>query len=350
MEIKGYGFENEFNHSYSIELRKIIRKLSENSRASISEISKFAGISRKTASEKINRLQEAAGMAYTLSLNQRKLGFNSPHLVLVKFKEEPDWEEIKKILSKYYIPQVAFSVKGTYSMAVYANALSSREYAHWDKSMQILLSDYGVEWKASEVVHRQLGYFPIRNEALSLINIKAKYKSLLLALNSNSRISFQELSKLTGMHFNTVAYNMGKLQSMGYIEEFTISMQPQKSVSIIPFFAKYNPMHGYEADSSEARKAFMEDDKYSFFNRYVLCVPLIGSYDFFTMGVFDNYKKGYENDVLYHQNVFRKHNVKMEYGEVQELLLGRLPLRSVDVQKEYKMLRWNPDSVPSGGE
>jgi hypothetical protein len=44
-------------------------------------------------------------------------------------------------------------------MAVYANALSSREYAHWDKSMQILLSDYGVEWKASEVVHRQLGYF-----------------------------------------------------------------------------------------------------------------------------------------------------------------------------------------------
>lgn len=338
-----YEIESRFNKEYSLVSRRIIRMLSQNSRVSITNIAAQMNLSRPTAKLRLASVQKALGIRYTLELDERSMGFASPYLISVKFTKKPDYGKIKELLQRSYIPQIAFSTEGSYDMIIYANAFSTSEYAHWDKGMRILLGEYGANWRPSEVVHRQLGFFPIRNEAIDRARIAEKYKPLLKLLNENSKLSFQSLSKALGMHFNTVKYNYNKLVELGYVKRPTITMDLTKGVSFMTFFSNYTPVNGYESSSATARLAFMSDDDTSLINRYLICAPLIGSYDFFTMGAFDSYNAAYKADILYHKRAFSKHNVKIAYGTVKELILGRLPIRSVDTRAEYNKIVWNPD-------
>ncbi|MDE1846641.1 MAG: Lrp/AsnC family transcriptional regulator [Candidatus Micrarchaeota archaeon] len=340
-----YDFHSEFNDRYSIATRKVLRILSENSRASVSEIAKYAQVSRRTAAEKIEQVKKAFGVKFTVELNEQALGMNSPHIIVVKFKQKPDYVHILRVLNSTSISQVAALTKGDYDMFVYANALSGSEYAHWYKSMQILFSRYGVSWLSSEVVHKQLGFFPLRNDLIDRLGIAQKYKDLLKILNEDSRASFQSISKSLGMHFNTVAYNFAKLLQIGYIKRFTITMQPSKELAFMSFFSRYSPVDGYEDASSRARKAFMSDDKDSLISRYILSAPLIGSYDFMTMGVFDSLKVAKKNDIDYHKYVLRNHGTKLESAYLDRVLQGRLPIRSLDTKRAYDTIKWTPSEV-----
>jgi len=342
MAQQGYDFHSAFNDTYSIVARKILRLLSENSRISITKLAEKAGISRVTAKKKLSGLEKELQIAYVPEINEEALGLNSMHLIFVKFSKEPDYDKIKSLLLASYIPQLAVAVKGTFDLFIYANALSSTEYAHWDKSMQILLSDYGALWRTSEVVHRQLGFFPLRNEILDLVKIKPKYKALLKVLNENARATFQEISRKTGMHFNTVAYNLSSLEKQGIIKSYTISIQ-KPIASLMAFFSKYSPSPNYEAHSASARKAFTSDDEYPVISRYLITAPLVGSFDFFTLGAFDNEKIAYARDVLYHKQLFKQDKIQIYYGTVDRVLLGKLPVRSVDTKATYKLIRWTTE-------
>ena len=345
-----YEFRSEFNDKYSITSRRILRKVSEDARASISEMAAYAGASRKTTVQKLKDLERVFGIKYTAELNAEALHIDNAHLIVLKFRRRPDYSKILRQLSGSYIPQIAVTTKGDYDMLIFAAAPSAREYANWDKSMQIKLYEYGASWNSSWIVHRQLGFIPVRNELIARLAIEQKYKDMLMILNSNSRTSFQSMSKQLGMHFNTVAYNFNKLVRMGYIRRFTISMSPTKSLSFTSFLAKYTPAEGYESASANARKAFMSDDKDSLISRYILCAPLIGSYDFFTLGVFDSPDAAYRHDVQYHKRLFKEHGVRLEYAGIDTVLLGRLPIRSVDTRKEYNTIRWTTEMVDSPSE
>ncbi|MEM0147379.1 MAG: Lrp/AsnC family transcriptional regulator, partial [Candidatus Micrarchaeaceae archaeon] len=201
---------------------------------------------------------------------------------------------------------------------------------------------YGVVWQSSSVVHRQLGFFPLRNELIDRLSINEKYKALIKLLNDNSRMSFQALSQALGMHFNTVTYQFNKLMKSGYINRATIALQPQpKDFVLMSFFAKYAPREGYEERSAKARKAFMSDDKDSLVSRYLICAPLIGTYDFFTLGAFDDEKIAMKKDIMYHKSLFKEDKIKMKHAVIERMLLGNLPIRSIDTAKEYNTIRWS---------
>ena len=339
-----YNFSSVFNNKYNLVTRKIIRLLSQDSRVSVSEISKQIGMSRETTRNRLKKIEKEFEINYTVEINSAAMNLSDPHLIAVKFDSKPDFKRVTEILSKSYIPQLAMSVKGDYGMVICAIATSNREYAHWDKSMQIALSEYGVDWRSSEVIHRQLGFFPLRDELLDKLQLPQRHKDIIKTLNANSRASFHELSKKVGMHSNTLIYNMNKLTNKGYINRFTITMSKPKDVSLMSFFAKYRPRDGYESTAAQARQAFMSDDENSLVSRYILCTPLIGSYDFFTVGVFDDIETAYKRDVEYHKTLFKKHGIQIVCGEIDKVLLGRLPLRSVDTKKEYNTLRWTSDT------
>ena len=91
-------FHSSFNDEYSVVTRRIVRILSENARASVSDISKTTKLSRKTVTDRIKRLEEEMGLKYTIELNEEALGLSSPHLILVTFKEKPDYDAIAKML------------------------------------------------------------------------------------------------------------------------------------------------------------------------------------------------------------------------------------------------------------
>ncbi|MGC8671792.1 MAG: winged helix-turn-helix transcriptional regulator [Candidatus Micrarchaeia archaeon] len=340
-----YVFHSRFNDEYSVEARKILRQISENARVSISELSKATGVSRATVAKKLRQLESKLGIRYTFEPDEQKLGISSTHLIAVKLDEKPSDDELLKIFGASYIPQGVVVTKGDYDLLVYAMSLNNMEYAHWDKSMQIELAKYGVTWQSSWVVHRQLGFFPVRNELIDKLQIKQRDKEMLKLLNENSRMSFQEMSRRLGMHFNTVAYSFNKLLKSGYVKRLTITMPPQRLFVLMSFFTKYQPRDGYEAASAQARKAFMSDDRDSLVSRYLISAPLIGTYDFFTLGAFDDYKTALRRDIAYHKSLFKKHNIKMKHATAERVLIGSLPIRSIDTAKEYNTIVW---SVPQG--
>jgi DNA-binding Lrp family transcriptional regulator len=338
-----YAVESNFSKEYSLLTRKVVRLLSENSRMSVSEIAKRLNVSRPTVKGRIDRLEKELGMRYTIEVNERAIGLSSPHLIEVKFSKKPDYEKIKSILQRSYIPQVAFSVQGAYDLVIYANAFSGGEYIHWNMAMNVLLSEYGVTWHPSEMAHKHLGFFPLRDEAINRANIDENSKKLLICLNDNARLSFQQISKRLGMHFSTVKYNFDKLVKNGYIKRTTITMDPLKTLSFIAFFDDYTPSPGFEASSAMARKAIMFDEETPLISRYLISGPLIGSHTLFVLSVFDSKASAYKCGLDYHKSMYAKHGVKRALGEVKDVILGRLPIRSVDIKKEYKVINWTTE-------
>lgn len=338
-----YEFGSEFNKSYSLVSRKILRSLSENSRITVSDLSKNVGVSRKTITDKLAKLEKDLSIRYTLELNEDAVGLVNPHVILVKFSSKPDYDYLKSLFEKSHIPQVVASIKGNYDLLVYANATSRQEYIHWDKSTQTLLSRYGVLWYTSEVGHRQLGFFPLRNELIERLSIPQKYKDIVKLLNINSRSSFNELSKQLGMHFNTMAYNFKKLLDMKYIKRFTILMKPVENVVLMTHFGKYVISRNFEEDAAKSRLAFSCDDPFSMISRYMIVSQLVGSFDLFALGAFDNADIAYRNDILFYKKAMAREKVKIMYGTVDKILVGNLPIRTLDGKKEYNTIRWIPE-------
>ena len=336
-------FKSAFNEKYSPLSRKILRLLSEDSRMPVTAIAKQVGVSRRTAKERIGRIEKELGVRYTLELNEEVLRIPNPHMVVVRFREEPDYDEIAKVLSRSYIPQLAVRANGEREIYIYANSVSHSEYTRWDKTTQSDLSKYKVLWESSEVAHKQLGFFPLRNEIIDRLEIAGKYKSMLKLLNSNSRISFQQMSKAMGMHFNTVAYNFGKLLKLGYIKKFTLVCRPPKEVSLVAIFGKYALAENFESDASKIRRVFRSDEELTAFARYPVIAQLIGTYDFFDVGVFDNMETGKKKFVSVYKEMLKRHLARIYHRELADVILGDMPIRSVDDNKEYNVLKWTTE-------
>ncbi len=346
MEHNPYSFRSEFNERQSPLTRQVLRALSEDSRISILELSKKLEVSRRTVKERIRKAEAELGIRYTIELNEELLGLNSPHIIMLKFVNKPNYNEVLSLLEKSYIPQVAVQVRGKYDMIIYANAISSQDYVHWDKTMQIALSKYGVLWQASDVAHRSLGFFPSRNQLIDRLSIPSKYKEMLKLLNVDARMSYKQISDKLGMHFNTVAYNFKKLTELGYVKRFTMVMKPQDNTSIMSMFGKYILAENFEVDGSRLRREILQsDDNDPVVCRFPLAAQMVGSYDYFLLGVFDNYDVAYKRQIQYYKERFRRHRVKVLYGEVTRLLLGDLPLRSIDTKKEFTPIKWHSEQA-----
>ncbi len=339
-----YEFHSKFNDEYTAPTRKIIRMLSEDSRASITKIAMDLKLSRQTAKSRLGNMEKALDICYTLELNEKKLGTLVPHIVLMEFAKKPDYDYITKLLKKSYIPQLAFTIKGKNQLCIYAIATSPTQYAYWNSTMSIFLSRYGVNSYSSEVIHKHLGFVPFRNELLERLDIDPDEKALIKQLNENSRASIQHISKALGKHFNTVTYRLEKLIKSGYIKRFTLTIARQKHMAPACFMIKYVIKEHRERDSSKARLAIKSDDPDSIVNRYVFNSSLVGSWDLFGMGVFDSYDIGYEHCAMYYKQTMGRHIVKIDFNAIDRVLLGRLPLRSIDVKTGYETLDWTEDT------
>ena len=335
----GSEFESSFNSEFNPITRKIVRLLSNNSRITISEMAKELGISRSTAAGRLKKIEQALHITYTLELNPVKLGLANPHMILVKFKKRPDYADVGKRLLSYYITQFAARIHGTYDLLICANAYSLPEYLTWDMKMraQMMHRYEGMQWQTSDVSFNRLGYVPIRGEAINHAKIPKRHKKMLGILNSNSRISLNRLSKEMRMNYKSTVYNFNSLVGQGYIKRFTICLDPGKNVSLITMFETFIPTLDYAGVEKVSDAYFKPDDRNPLISRNLLVSHLVGNYDYFSLGAYDNFKAGYENGVKRYQRMFKDFELKkVEYGEVSEVLIGLLPVRSVDTAKEFR--------------
>ncbi len=345
--MEDYEFRSGFNEKWSAIVKRITRLLSENSRLSVTEMAKQLGVSRKTVENRIREAEKELGIKYTLELDEAALGLDNPHLILIKFMEKPDYGKIKEILERSHIPQLAVMIDGTYDMFVYANAEDPNEYVYWDKTTQVLLSDYKAQWQPSDLAFRHLGFVPIRSVLIERLKIPEVYKDILLLLNENSRMSFKEMATKLGMKSNTLAYNFKKLLGSGYVKRFTIVIERQENISMMSLFGKYIIAKGFEDDSMSMRREItFVDDKIPLISRCLFSAQLIGGYDFFFVGAYDNKSIGYNRLIKYYKNRFKRHKVKVMYGSIDKVLVGDFPARNLDVKKEFNMIRWIPGVRP----
>lgn len=160
-------------------------------------------------------------------------------------------------------------------------------------------------------------------------------------LNSDSGITFKEMAAKLGMHINSAMYTYRKIvEQERYVKRFGIALRQPKDTSIMGFFCRYTPGPDHESNSMRARRAFMSDDKDPAVSRYPLCSQLIGGYDFFGLGVFDDEKTAYRMGVLYHRQCHGRNRIKTRHAYVDDVLLGTLPLYNIDTGKEYHTIRW----------
>ena len=340
MDAEDMGPKGRFNERYDILTRKVVRSLSQDSRLSVTDVSAATGSYRRKIKERMARAEKELGIRYTIEFNESALGLNNPHIVLVKLAPKSDIGEIASVLGSSCVPQMVALASGQYDLVIYANALSSAEYVHWDKTTQVKLSKYIDLWEPSDIAHRQLGFFPIRNELLGKLKLPEEHMQLLMELNKNSRLPAGKLARSLGLPQSTLAYRLRGIMDEGYIKRFTLVMDKLGGVSSVGFFGKYAIKEGFETDASRQRQSFFADDRFPISNRYIFVSQLVGSYDFFAIGVFDSFNAAYREGVLNYRKNMKRHLVRLRNAEIKKVILGSITIRSLDVEREYNTIKW----------
>ncbi|HVC58490.1 MAG TPA: hypothetical protein VND15_03385 [Candidatus Acidoferrales bacterium] len=331
-------FSSEFNAKYSLLTRKMVRLLSYDSRITVSELADQLHMSRGTAASKLGAIEKHLKMDYTLEFDPVKLGLVNPHVILVRFRKPPDYLDVARVLSQSYVTQFAARTRGSYDLLVYANAYSLPEYLTWDMRMRAqLMKKYRMEWETSTVSFNRMGYFPVRDEAIERADIAPKYGKMLKILNLNSRVPIKQLAVMLKTSYKTTIYTFNALLKLGYIKRFTVNLGGRDAISLMARFNRFIPTVDYHGVEDIVKDLFTSDDRFPLVNRTLLATNTVGSYDSFDMGAYDNFKAGYAHGVeLYNKRLEKYDITKTEYGEVKDILIGKLPIRSIDAAKEFR--------------
>ncbi|MCW6159549.1 MAG: AsnC family transcriptional regulator [Candidatus Micrarchaeales archaeon] len=331
--------ENAFNKRYGLVTRKIVRMLSEDSRISVTKIASTLGLSRRAVVRRLKKIEEEFSIRYTLDIDVAKLGLDAPHIVVAKFRKRPFRKELEQILSESYIPQIVIGSHGLSNLVIYANAFTHGEYIAWDRETRRNLAKFGVEWSQSEIAYTRLGFLPLQSKTIKMAAIPDEFKKFLVLLNEDSRIRLREIAKKRRIGYKRTVYIYKKLLEAGYIKRFTISMALPKELSLLAMMSRYIPLQNYNKATAMSQRLLIGERETELINRYIFSCGLMGSYDFFAMGVFDDFRSAHMQGVVAYKKLFKDFKtLELRYMELKEIVSGRLPIRSVDVKKDYVSL------------
>jgi DNA-binding Lrp family transcriptional regulator len=335
--------ESEFNARYSPLTNRIMRMLCENSRSGITDIAGALSIHRKETERRLRTIEKEFGLKYTLELNQSRIGLRSPHIIGIKLGRGTGIKAVMDELSRYYIPQIVCSTRGKYDLLVYANAYSKSEYASWDRAMRRALTKRGeLRWDTSEVTFKRFGFFPLTSRTITHSRLPGRYKDMLVLLNDNSRIPLTEMAKRMRINYKTLLYSFKELLKTGYITRFTTVMPMRKEVAIMAVLIKYMSMSENTNLRINSSRLFTSDSYNPLVSRYLVKASLLGAYDSFFVGAFDSMRKAMRYGIgAYKEAVSGITSDRIVALSVSGVLLGNLPIRSIDVKREYREHRSN---------
>ncbi len=222
---------------------KILTKISTDGRATISEIAGHAGISRSSASNRLDKLVSAYGIKYTLEFGYSFFGFFR-YAAFVKFvgDSKPDIDKVTAVLESEPTIQYAALLKGDYDLFIYifAENTHSLEYKIYELRSGELLAPYKMEWDVSYIMS-SYGYVPVRPKFFEKLEGKIWHKSketprkgeeqllkreyvVLKELNESGNISFSEIDKKHGFSPGAAHYTYQRLVERGIIYRITITM------------------------------------------------------------------------------------------------------------------------------
>jgi len=330
---------------YHTREKTILRALSENSRTTVSEISKIANCSRVTAGKLVEKLTKELDIRFTLEIDPTSAGYLERHIMVFKFGKKPDPDEIAHILKDERFVLSAYLTDGNYDLVVYATATDPIEYIHRETVITEKLSDYQPIMKPSDIPFMSFGYMPLDNILINNVGSGAKLDKLdielLKLLNSNSRISYSEMARELKVNEYTARYRVFNLKKIGIIKRFTIAVQKPPKNYLLTFFENFIFHKEFEKRSVIARGGFSAIDReLPLLSTFQLTAPITGSYGFFAMALFNNKEEAMKNVIRRHKFVYGKDQIEIKYARITRVLKGLLPFRNLDVSKGFIAIKW----------
>lgn len=235
---------------------RILTALSMDSRMGIDGIAEYAGLTRDQARGRVRHLVDAYGIRFVPEINLRSLqkyeylglswgkskremlrmltdganfsiGFEE-YIALVEFKKgEPTNAEILKATEGSYIPQYIARMSGHCNLMIYAVARNSTEISRFMYRFMNNLGKFNSTVRL-QFIFSTFGYFPVNDKLIGQMQINARYKELLLALNADAKVEFksltEEMGNVTGA---TVGVTYARLREMELLKRPTICITKQ---------------------------------------------------------------------------------------------------------------------------
>ncbi|MGC8670094.1 MAG: winged helix-turn-helix transcriptional regulator [Candidatus Micrarchaeia archaeon] len=330
----------EFDKRYKL----MLRLLSENSRATVTELAKNIGTSRVTVVKLLKKLSEDYGLHYTIEVDDDKLGFTQRHLVMLKFDRKPTPDELKKAFEKDRFVSNAYLCNGDFDVIVHTRASNAMDYIMWESQLPSKFENSNITIRPSAIMVPNYGYFPIGAEELKSVatEIDTNERAMLKTLSSNSRARLIELARDTKARESTVNYRLSTLKKSGVVKRFTISASKPPYAYILAFLVNYHFNSTTYVRSVEMMNYYKNyDQDMSLFSTFQLLVPMSGSFRFFGMGLFKNESDAMENAINAHKNIFNQEKPEIAHAQVTGLIKGRYPFRNLDIKTNYTRFKWS---------
>lgn len=311
----------------------LLRILSDNSRATITSITKKLGCSRITTSRLLSKLENELGIKYTLEINQDKLEPSEMHVVHVKFGKSPNLKTLQGFFKNDLNSEAAYISNNKNNMIVLSRTDDPSSYLHWEQGLASAIARYKPIIKHSEIIHPNFGFFPLGDNFVDHVSrnlkITQKDKQILSIMNQNSRINYNELSRRTGLNEDTIHYRVYRLQKMGLIKRFTIAVQNPTYKHANVYLADYSFDKNPSKYIEFADKLLSDwNVNYEILNPFQVVALTRGSYRLFLIGLFKDRVDATERFIAKHKKAFKKEG-RIEIAEMVKPIKGMLPFRSI---------------------
>ncbi|MDE1865083.1 MAG: AsnC family transcriptional regulator [Candidatus Micrarchaeota archaeon] len=334
---------------YSYIKRAIFRELCENSRISTTELAQKVKCSRNTVLSNMRALDNELGLFHTIEFNREATHTNYVQVWCVRFGNKPTTDELRKLFEDDYRARFVAETEGDFDLIVNVAADMADRYMNWSIRTMTRLLPYIPKMMPSAIILPHTGFFIVRNELLdkldlSYLGIDEVDKKILLALNENSRMSFLEISKLVGANVETVRYRINKIMKRGVIRRFTTVLRRPPTEYNIAFFGNYEMAPGIRERYTEAMKYYITvDERLPLVNTFQYLSLTTGSHSLFGMGCFDSEEAAIKDGVMAHKEIYREDRPRINFARITNVIKGYLPLRSVDIAKDYRQIAWDPE-------
>ncbi len=314
---------------------KILRALSENSRRSYNELAKIAGCSPQTAKKRVKWLEKEFDIKYVLEFDEEKLGLSAAYITYAKFKPMPDAGLLKKLLQAHNGPQFAAITRGDFDLVVYFSGRSNLDFSKWANWFRQQLDDYIVDWQPGHTTGFWYGFFPLSTATIEQIPLEGSKKKMLMLLSENARMPLEELARRCSVPPSTAHYHLESILGAPYVKRCTIVMQ--KSPYPVTNIGFYGYRIGRTFVSSNLRRrrlVLSEESSLAASSQLVLSFNTVGDFDDILVKSFDTL----EACQAYSE---RQHGLSPAFatpikdGVVMNVIHGALPVRNLDVKKEY---------------
>ncbi|MGA3021081.1 MAG: winged helix-turn-helix transcriptional regulator [Candidatus Micrarchaeales archaeon] len=317
---------------------RLFIEIYKNSRRSLKELGRSLHISYHTISKTLKRLEDKYNIVYALELDTNKLGFSEGRIITIKFEERPDLDYLKQRFQKDIFVQEAYLAEGDFDLLFYVVGLTSKDFMTWQWKLRSELRKYKPTLKISTVNSYTLGFFPIRNELLSISEVISNAdKKILEVLNDNSRVKLKELVLKTKITQMRVIYALKKFKETGIIQRFAaLTQKPDKRI-FLAYGMYVSPGENHPKLEFDFLNELIKEDEHEITSDYSLILDAVGTYDSFYICSFENGEQLSRRGPDLQKNLLNEESPRIDRAVLTGILVGKWPFH-LDDYDYYKML------------